>query len=329
MNRGCLWRDERGKRSPAESRLRAEARPTSARQVARRSIESRAAHDDSRSLEGGTRSDGLIACATCLLLFSLALAGADLRPDFLAAAKKGQTQHLQALLGKGASLDARDKDGRTPLMLAAEHGHADTVRFLLDRGAKPEERDHQGWTAFGLAFISSAGGREEVLKALPRPATTRVVVEATMILDHLYSSCLTPEPRLAAQFRALHPEELLAASIREAATGDTRHPPIELVADRGDATLQVRLHPRVVCVLQQSADKLNLEADVQLAWTGQSAPVFEKAFGKGLKGLGEQLVSSTAQYPPVFQEWTRKQGAPIYQDMVEALLRHPAPNAGR
>src|SRR5579864_2311263 len=100
----------------------------------------------------------------CLLLLLLAIPafGADL----LSAASAGKTDQAQALLGKGADIESRDKNERTPLMLAAQHGHADTVRLLLSKGAQPNARDRFGWTAFGLALFAD---RQEVLKALPAP----------------------------------------------------------------------------------------------------------------------------------------------------------------
>src|SRR5260221_1789141 len=102
--------------------------------------------------------------ASLLLLFSMSAAAADLSPELLAAAKKGQTERVETLAAKGASLESRDKDGRTALMLAAQHGHPDTVRALLAKGAKPQDRDKEGWSAYALALFSSSGRREEVLK---------------------------------------------------------------------------------------------------------------------------------------------------------------------
>ncbi len=41
------------------------------------------------------------------------------------------------LIEKGADVDARDRDGHTPLMLAAIYGCNQTVQALLDGGARP------------------------------------------------------------------------------------------------------------------------------------------------------------------------------------------------
>src|SRR5438046_10182585 len=107
--------------------------------------------------------------ASLLLLFSMSATAADLGPELLAAAKKGETERVDELAAKGVSLEYKDKDGRTALMLAAQHGHPGTVRALLAKGAKPEDRDKEGWSAYTLALFSSSGKREEVLKLLPQP----------------------------------------------------------------------------------------------------------------------------------------------------------------
>jgi hypothetical protein len=261
--------------------------------------------------------------AALLLLFSFNALAADPSADLLAAARKGQTARVESLAATGASLESTDKDGRTPLMLAAQHGHAETVRALAARGAMPDVRDKQGWTAWGLAFFSSAGGREEVLKALPRPATVRLVIKPELGIGNLHNSCLLTLPKLIEQVRAMRPEARVVAAIREAAAAAPVKPPVELVAEGGDAVLTLRVRPQVGCVAQQSADNLNLEADVRVAMNGEASPLLEKTFGGGFKGLGEHIVTSLAQYPPVYDEWARKQGPAIYWAAVEALLRHP------
>ena len=65
------------------------------------------------------------ACACCLLWVP-ALAAND-SETLLEAARKGKRDQVEALVAKGAGLETRDKDGRTPLMLAAQYGRASTV----------------------------------------------------------------------------------------------------------------------------------------------------------------------------------------------------------
>jgi ankyrin repeat protein len=58
---------------------------------------------------------------------------------------------VEALLGRGASLDAVDDRGRSALMIAAELGHDEVVEMLVGRGADPGARDRNGKTALDLA----------------------------------------------------------------------------------------------------------------------------------------------------------------------------------
>jgi hypothetical protein len=62
------------------------------------------------------------------------------------AAASGDSSALERLLDQGATLDARDDLGRTPLMLATLNGQLDSVRLLLRRGANPNIADNEGST---------------------------------------------------------------------------------------------------------------------------------------------------------------------------------------
>jgi ankyrin repeat protein len=56
------------------------------------------------------------------------------------------------LIGQGANVSARSKQGRTPLMLASlRPGGSDTVALMLEEGADPNVKDGRGDTALGLA----------------------------------------------------------------------------------------------------------------------------------------------------------------------------------
>jgi ankyrin repeat protein len=253
------------------------------------------------------------------LLLVLSAAGANLGPDLLAAAKKGQTVRVQALLAQGVPVESADKDGRTALMLAAQHGHSDTVKALLAGGARPETRDRSGFAAYGLALLSSGSGRDDVLQLLPHPPTVRLLLNATLVAENLYSSCFLTPQGLAAHVRALQPAVRLVSAIRQAAAAISA--PVELVAADGDATLTLRVRPRAVCVQQEAGDKLNLEVDASLSFNGEAAPLWEKTVGGGFKGMREQIINSAAQYEPVLDAWAKKHAPEIYQGTLEALLK--------
>jgi ankyrin repeat protein len=64
------------------------------------------------------------------------------------------THTIKLLLEKGADIEARDEQGKTPLIRAATYGQAGIARLLLDKGARIEARDPDGATA----LISAACG---------------------------------------------------------------------------------------------------------------------------------------------------------------------------
>ena len=59
----------------------------------------------------------------------------ELDSALLLASLAGNVASTELLLRAGASVEAVDAEGRTPLMLAARHAHAETCRILLENGA--------------------------------------------------------------------------------------------------------------------------------------------------------------------------------------------------
>ena len=94
----------------------------------------------------------------------------DLSSDLHSAAKRGDITAVNALLAKGAEVNAKDKDGRTALMYAAGNGHTETVETLLAKGAEVNAEDKGGRTALMYAtwkghtkivrLLKQAGARE-------------------------------------------------------------------------------------------------------------------------------------------------------------------------
>jgi len=62
------------------------------------------------------------------------------------AVKEGDIAKVKNLLIRGANVNAKDKDGRTPLHHAATIGHVEIARFLLERGANVNAKDKDGRT---------------------------------------------------------------------------------------------------------------------------------------------------------------------------------------
>ena len=67
--------------------------------------------------------------------------------DIFEAAKEGTVEDVRYFIkGKDANIDAKDKDGRTPLQLAARNGNIEVVKFLVSEEADVNARDKHGAT---------------------------------------------------------------------------------------------------------------------------------------------------------------------------------------
>ncbi len=91
----------------------------------------------------------------------------EVNRGLLIAALMGHKETAQALLDRGAEIDSRAEDGRTPLMLAASKGNADLVAFFLHAGADPALTDNSGATAASLASLKGNGEVAALLKNAP------------------------------------------------------------------------------------------------------------------------------------------------------------------
>jgi ankyrin repeat protein len=67
------------------------------------------------------------------------------------SARRGTTRIAEALLGAGADIEARDKNGETPLRRAVNCGQERMVCLLLSRGADPRSTDKNGRTPMDAA----------------------------------------------------------------------------------------------------------------------------------------------------------------------------------
>jgi hypothetical protein len=67
------------------------------------------------------------------------------------AASGGDAAAVQALLAKGAELNAKNNDGVTALIVASGNGHLDVVQALLAKGAELNAKNNDGATALMLA----------------------------------------------------------------------------------------------------------------------------------------------------------------------------------
>ena len=59
----------------------------------------------------------------------------------------GYENVAKVLIAAGADLNAKDKDGNTPLRWAALHDHGDVAKMLIDAGADINAKANNGRTA--------------------------------------------------------------------------------------------------------------------------------------------------------------------------------------
>lgn len=108
------------------------------------------------------------------------------------AARAGQVETVQFLLGLGAEVDAVTQTGYTPLLFSAWSAHPPVVKALLDAGAKVDVRDNSGCTA--LQRCSSA-------------VCVRLLVQAgadVNTMDKARSTPLLRSLQACSKVRALH-----------------------------------------------------------------------------------------------------------------------------
>ena len=90
----------------------------------------------------------------------------------LESAEAANYERINLCLEKGADIDARNANGRTPLMIAVWNERTELVQFLLGKAPALFLRDNSGKSAFDLIADVRDGGRREaitdlLLRALP------------------------------------------------------------------------------------------------------------------------------------------------------------------
>ncbi len=101
---------------------------------------------------------------------------------------KRDVEGVRRELAGGADVNARTRDGATPLMLAVKYGQSpvELVRLLVEAGAELEARDQRGFTAVAMAAEQ------------PNADVTRFLARAGANLETLNNLGMTPLMKVAA-----------------------------------------------------------------------------------------------------------------------------------
>ncbi len=76
--------------------------------------------------------------------------------DLMQAAALGNVAEVKTLIGRGAHVNARHKNGMTALLAAALSGHVDAVKALITEGADLKTRYRNDATALILCATTVA-----------------------------------------------------------------------------------------------------------------------------------------------------------------------------
>ena len=79
------------------------------------------------------------------------------------AIENGHLDAVKILLGYKAKVNSKNKKRETPLHLASSNGHLEIVQFLLEHGANPDAMDINNKTPLHFA---SANGHHEIAELL-------------------------------------------------------------------------------------------------------------------------------------------------------------------
>ena len=93
----------------------------------------------------------------------------------LLACENGSFEKARELIGKGANVNVRDNNGRTPIMIACEKGQTDLLIFLLSNGAEASvlvnstllTREFLKEHPELVKFLVNGGDKAETLSAAP------------------------------------------------------------------------------------------------------------------------------------------------------------------
>ena len=102
-------------------------------------------------LDAGADVNAVIYVKPTVYFFSPVLEERTMRTALHVMNSTYDTYMTRKLIAKGANVNARDIDERTPLHYAVDNGGLERTQILLNHGAKVTVRDNRGWTPLHFA----------------------------------------------------------------------------------------------------------------------------------------------------------------------------------
>src|SRR5207302_10897945 len=105
----------------------------------------------------------LIAVACAFIAAAAYAQSININSELLAAARRGDTNAVRALLERGAAVNSRNRLGDSPLLIAAKNGYTPMALLVLERGAAVNQRNLSGGSA---RLAAACRGNVELARAL-------------------------------------------------------------------------------------------------------------------------------------------------------------------
>ncbi len=241
----------------------------------------------------GIRRASIALCALLAARMVSAETTGDADADLLLAAGLGDAPGVNSALLAGASVEARNSAGMTPLMLAAAGGHAEVLQELLSAGAEPDAQTPRGATALMAAAVMGDARAVRVLLRAGADPALRNAAGATAAakaaeLGHLElareleprAASAPPEPTRPASPRASEPVATPVPSVEPAPP--PAKPPAASREPR-PAAAEPAAEPKV--------DPLDLRLEVARALNVRAAPSLESEILGAVRGGAELHVT--------------------------------------